>query len=138
QHLRPAFAPAAPQRVRYRSLRPLENACRVLLSALAHAGRGSPEQTQRSFELGAQRLQLPPQGLLAPEDAGLVQIDRSLDRIAAAAPKLKRAIVHAAADCIQADGKITPIEAELMRATADSLGCPMPPLLPGQVLIASA
>ena len=138
QHLRPTFAPAAPLRVRYRSLRPLENACRVLLSALAHAGRGSPEQTQRSFALGAQRLQLPPQGLLAPEDAGLIQIDRSLDRIAAAAPKLKRAIVHAAADCIQADGKVTPIEAELMRGTADSLGCPMPPLLPGQALVASA
>ncbi|MEE2674950.1 MAG: M48 family metallopeptidase [Myxococcota bacterium] len=138
QHLRPAFAPSPPQRVRYRSLRPLENACRVLLSALAHAGRGSPEEMQRAFALGAQRLQLPPQGLLPPEDAGLAQIDRSLDRIAAAAPKLKRAIVYAAADCIQADERITSVEADLMRAIADSLGCPMPPLLPGQSLVASA
>ncbi len=138
QHLRPAFAPSAPRRVRYRSLRPLENACRVLLSALAHAGHGTREETERSFELGARRLGLPPRGLLAPEAAGFDELDRALDRIAAGAPKLKRAIVHAAADCIQADARVTPAEAELMRATAGSLGCPMPPLLPGQALIASA
>jgi len=27
------------------------------------------------------------------------------------------------------------VEAELLRATAYSLGCPMPPLLPGQPLV---
>jgi hypothetical protein len=29
---------------------------------------------------------------------------------------------------------VTPDEGELMRAIADALGCPMPPLLPGQAL----
>ena len=138
QHLRPTFAPAPPPRVRYRSLRPLENACRVLLSALAHAGRGTREQTEQWFELGARRLGLPPQGLLASKAAGLGELDRALERIAAATPKLKRAIIQAAALCIQADGAVTPAEAELMRAAAESLGCPIPPLLPGQALIASA
>ncbi len=33
-----------------------------------------------------------------------------------------------------ASNTVTPDEGELMRAIADALGCPMPPLLPGQAL----
>ncbi len=138
QHLRPSFAPVPAPRIRYRSLRPLEKACRVLLSALAHAGEGTEEQSEHAYEIGSARLSLPPQGLLETADAGLEELDYALDRIAAATPQLKGAIVRAAADCIQADGTITPAEAELMRATAEALGCPMPPVLPGQALVSSA
>ena len=43
-------------------------------------------------------------------------------------------IIEACAICIAADRKITVDEAELLRVVADSLGCPIPPLLPGQTL----
>jgi uncharacterized tellurite resistance protein B-like protein len=41
----------------------------------------------------------------------------------------KAKLVKACAACVLADKKIEPIEAELLRAIADTLDCPMPPLL---------
>jgi tellurite resistance protein len=37
--------------------------------------------------------------------------------------------------CAGADGEINTDEAELLRAIADTLGVPVPPLLPGQKLV---
>ena len=47
----------------------------------------------------------------------------------------KGKLLHACAVTVAADREVTVVEAELLRATADSLGCPMPPLLPGQPLV---
>ena len=135
KYLRPTFAPAAPERIRFRSLGPLKGACRVLLSALARAGQSSQAEAERAFALGAQRLGLALGDPLPHAGSQLGDLDRALDQIATATPQVKRVIVHAAADCVAADGKVTVDEAELLRATAVSLGCPMPPLLPGQQLI---
>ena len=38
-------------------------------------------------------------------------------------------LLKAMARCIEHDGRISASEAELMRAVADTLDCPMPPLL---------
>jgi hypothetical protein len=46
----------------------------------------------------------------------------------AATPPLKGRILAARAACIGADGKVTLEEGELLRAIADSLDCPVPPL----------
>ena len=51
-----------------------------------------------------------------------------LNDLDAAAPPLKHEILNACAACIGADGRVTLEEGELLRAIADSLGCPMPPL----------
>jgi uncharacterized tellurite resistance protein B-like protein len=58
-------------------------------------------------------------------------MDVALLTLAEASPTVKRRIVVACAECVSADGRITAEEAELLRATADTLGCPMPPLLEG-------
>ena len=42
----------------------------------------------------------------------------------------RRQSLQACAEYIVADGRVAIAEAELLRATADALGCPMPPLLP--------
>ena len=43
--------------------------------------------------------------------------------------------IFAAAACVAADHEVTVSEAELFRAIADTLDCPVPPLLPGQPLV---
>jgi hypothetical protein len=43
-------------------------------------------------------------------------------------------LLMACAACIAADRTVTQSEGEMLRAIADALGCPMPPLLPGQPL----
>jgi hypothetical protein len=39
-------------------------------------------------------------------------------------------VLEAAAACVSTDGRVTPAEGELLRLTADALGCPLPPILP--------
>ena len=51
-----------------------------------------------------------------------------MNELDAAAPPLKRQILNACAACIGADGRVTLEEGELLRAVADALGCPVPPL----------
>ena len=47
----------------------------------------------------------------------------------AAAPRLKKRVLEACAACIGANGLVTTEEGELLRAVADALDCPMPPLM---------
>ncbi len=58
-------------------------------------------------------------------------LDTALDELARLSPPLKFKVLKASAACINADNRITDTEAELFRAVADALGCPVPPLLPG-------
>ena len=65
---------------------------------------------------------------------GLRELDAALQQLASAEPLALRPVLAACAACITADLEVTQTEGELLRAIADTLGCPMPPLLPGQPL----
>ena len=56
------------------------------------------------------------------------QVSAALNRLALAAPIIKKNLLDAAAHVIGADGVILENEAELLRAVADTLDCPVPPL----------
>ena len=55
-------------------------------------------------------------------------IDKALDALSHLKPLSKPAYLKALIDAINADGKVTATEAELFRAIADTLNCPVPPL----------
>jgi hypothetical protein len=59
----------------------------------------------------------------------LDNLKQALDHLAAASPGVKKRALDASAACIAADGRVTVSEGELLRAIADSLDCPMPPLI---------
>ena len=59
----------------------------------------------------------------------LATVDAALNDLAAASPGVKRRVLEGCAAAISADGQVTVAEGELLRAIADSLDCPMPPLL---------
>lgn len=132
RHLEPTFRPVKKPIVRYHSLKPLGEHCSALLSGLAHQGNTSPEQAQSAFERGVRHLNVPGLRLRPYDRSSLPVIDYSLDVLAQASPPEKRKILQACTGCILGDKQITVQEAELLRAIADSLGCPMPPLLAGQ------
>jgi hypothetical protein len=52
-----------------------------------------------------------------------------LNRFNQASPPIKKIVLNACAHTIAADGMIQINEAELLRAIADSLGCPIPPFI---------
>jgi hypothetical protein len=58
----------------------------------------------------------------------LKQLQAALGKLAQLSPLLKRSVVEACADCVIRDGRVLPVEAELLQALAVTLDCPMPPL----------
>ncbi|MCA9564677.1 MAG: M48 family metallopeptidase, partial [Myxococcales bacterium] len=102
----------------------------VLLSLLAFVGHDDETEVRKAFaaaesQLGAKQ----PLQLVPKEHNRLSAFDVALDRLNAAVPGVKRRILTAAAHCVAADGKVTVEEAEVLRAVAGSLECPLPPFL---------
>ncbi len=128
-HLAPHFEPARAPGIKYRSMRRLAPHCSTLLSTLALARAGA--DPDGAYKSAAQTLGLPDLVKLPAQSCGLAQLDGALNELAKATPLLKRQVLQACAQYIAADGRVAIAEAELLRATADALGCPMPPLLPG-------
>jgi uncharacterized tellurite resistance protein B-like protein len=63
------------------------------------------------------------------EQCDLPQVDAALNRLALGVPQIKKNILSACAQTVAADGLIQEMEAELLRAVADTLDCPMPPFV---------
>jgi len=56
-------------------------------------------------------------------------VDAALTRLAKCPAAIQRNVLLACGKTVAADGRVTPREAELLRAIADSLDCPMPPFV---------
>jgi Zn-dependent protease with chaperone function len=128
-HLAPEFERVRRPRVRHRSLRGLGPQLSVVLSTLAHVRPGAADHARRAFLAGARHLDAPVE-LLPRQHCGLAVLDAALLELADAAAPAKRDIVAACTEVVCADGTLDVHEAELLRAVADTLGCPMPPILP--------
>ena len=130
-HLTPQFNKTRPPTVQFYTLKPLVPDCVVLLSALANVGNSDAAEVQKAFEQGAPYLRAPDGdwGLLPREQCGVDQIDAALNRLAQAVPIIKKNLLEACIHTVGTDGVIQESEAELLRAVADTLDCPMPPFV---------
>ena len=128
RHLDPHFSPVTKPSTRYNSLKRVAHHCGDLLSALAHHGKGNADDIMHAFRAGKQELRTPTLTLTPSSQCTLASLDLTLYTLAGATPQIKRTIVKACAACVLADLHVTIEEGELLRAIADSLGCPMPPL----------
>jgi len=130
RHLEPSYRNIKPQIVQYYSIQPLLAKCGQMLSCLAYWGTDDVAEANKAFQSGIQRLKTDePPGISPLESCGLTALDGSLNMLAAAAAPLKKLIIEACTACIGADGRVTLEEAELLRAIADSLDCPIPPFI---------
>jgi Zn-dependent protease with chaperone function len=126
-HLAPHFEAVRVPGIHYRSMRRLAPHCRMLLSTLALARAGA--DPDGAYKRAARSMGLSELEKLPAERCGLARLDGALNELARATPALKRRVLQACAEYIAADGRVAIAEGELLRATADALGCPMPPLL---------
>ena len=103
----------------------------VVLSALANVSSRNAGEIEMAFRAGAPHLGAKADGLqlLSRAECGLEQLDTALDRLALAAPRIKENVIEACLQVVGADGLIQELEAELLRAIADTLDCPIPPFL---------
>jgi hypothetical protein len=132
RHLAPQFDQARPPTVQYYTIKPLVPDGAVVLSALANAGSSDASEVEKAFEAGAPYLRAPDgvdPGLLPREQCGVDQVDTALNRLALAVPIIKKNLIDACIHVVGADGVILEQEAELLRAVADTLDCPIPPFV---------
>jgi len=130
RHLGSQFAKSRSPVVQYYAIRALLPDCEVVLSAMAYLSSTQSNDVVKAFAAGAPYLRVDaPISLLPREQCGISAIDAALNRLALAAPIIKKNLLEACAHVVGADGIIREEEAELLRAIADTLECPIPPFL---------
>jgi Zn-dependent protease with chaperone function len=139
RHLAIGFGRAKPPATQYYSLGQLGRECSVVLSALAHFGSTDEAAAGAAFRAGATVLAEEQSTLredaltfLPRSESRLSEFDSALEKLASISPALKRALLRACETAVAADHAVTIEEGEMLRAIADGLDVPVPPLLPGQ------
>jgi len=132
RYLEPRFKPSKPTIAQYYAAAGLALECAVLLSALAYQSSANNSEIATAFQTGADDLELPPNkqiSLLPPDQCNLAQIDAAVQKITQAALPVKKQILNACALVVACDSLVKEEEAEMLRAIADAIGCPLPPFV---------
>jgi Zn-dependent protease with chaperone function len=117
-----------------RSFEPVLEQVEILLSAVAWAGSGDDADAARAaFDAGVRRLPSPAARIRLRDAAavGLSAVDSALGALQRASPAVRRTFLEACAECAAHDRRFELAEIELLRAMAEALDCPMPPVLGG-------
>jgi Zn-dependent protease with chaperone function len=100
---------------------------RSVLSLLAHVGHDSTEARDKAYAQATKALGINlPETPLALEECSLKAFSAALKRLDKLQPRHKRQFLYAAAECMAADGRVRPAEAELLRVLAATLEVPIP------------
>ena len=129
RRLHSALANSGSVPVKYQRIEPLLSHVSVLIALLARTGHG--EEAERVFAESMALLKDSDHPMPDQKNARLSHFDRALTELNKAAPSLKESILRAAVHCVICNGAISVKEGELLRAVADGMDCPMPPLATG-------
>lgn len=110
------------------SAKGIGDAHRFLLATMAHAGHDAYLDARRAYDAGQTHLGLSPTTLPARSDITLQRLDKALAIATDTAPLKKPAFLKSLAVTLAHDGVVEGTEVELLRAIADCLDCPMPPI----------
>ena len=115
-------------RTRHDTLASVQPHCEVLLSLLAYCDKQSGVSPEVAFNAGKTEIEIDIQ-LCDKKDLNFKKMNAALDALAELHPLRKPKLLKACIKTITADQVVSVIEAELLRTIADTLECPMPPLL---------
>lgn len=107
----------------------LKNEACTLLSVIANAGTDSPANAQAAFNSSKIIIGFNDATLMNEADYNMMDLDLAITRLNCVKPLQKPKLLKAMSQCVLADQNITVVEAELFRAIADALDCPVPPLI---------
>jgi Zn-dependent protease with chaperone function/uncharacterized tellurite resistance protein B-like protein len=126
KHLGSAFE-GIHSKPRFSKLGAVKQHCEILLSMLAYSDAQSGVSPEAAFEAG--RAQLDLDISLQPKSSlSFGKLNNAIDTLADLQPLRKPKLLKACVQTITADQKISVVEHELVRAVADTLECPLPPL----------
>lgn len=106
------------------------NAASQVLSAVCHAAEKNREDAERLFQKATQQHSLIALKLhyIRRDHLAMEELDEAVDILGRSSFAIRSQVVRAAEACITEDERVTVEEAELFRALAVSLGCPVPPV----------
>lgn len=127
RHLDINFKKHKEEKVKFHNIKPLGTELSILLSALAHA---SDKDSKKAFQSAVKVIEkVSPKLTLIDEDGiSFDKIDKSLNKFAKSAGPVKKYFLQAAITCIFSNDQIAIEELELLRAIADTIDVPLPPL----------
>jgi len=132
RHLDGVFGNVEAVQVKFTNLASLMGDARIVLGFLAWVGERQQGEAKDAYAkamnvLGANNESLPERG-----SHNLRNVDVALKRMRMASSMIKKKLLQACVTCVMADSHASVREIELLRAIADGLDCPMPPLLDNQ------
>ena len=126
RHLMSHFEQRGFGKIRYRKLSQLYDEVNVLVSTMAGIGAENETEAKEAYSAAIKNWQ----GNFTMHDRSrLDQLDGVLKKIDQASPMVKREVLMSCGCAAASDGDLTNREAELLRAIADAIGCPVPPLI---------
>ena len=66
---------------------------------------------------------------MSKSEYSMMDLDLAISRLTRVKPLQKPRLLKAMSQCVLADKRVSLVEAELFRAIADALDCPVPPLI---------
>ena len=106
----------------------------ALLTALARAGQQNMPAASQALQFAWQGLAFERPQEMRVELQELTGLEAAIKRLRHLMPEERPALLNAMTRCVMHDGVVTVAEAEVFRAVADLLDCPLPPLLTAQAL----
>lgn len=112
--------------MKYRNMDILINEANILVTTMAAVGG----EDQMSSAYQAATAEWPWQLEMATAaECGLRSIELALEKFDHAAPLVKKQLIRMLGLAVMHDGIVESREAELLRATADAIGCAIPPFV---------
>ncbi len=124
RHLDSHFRRRAFPKIKFRRIDALQQETNVLVTTMAAVG--GQDQMEAAYasvvaESGWQMTMAP------PAECGLKNIEAALEQFSHATPLVKKQLLSMLGLAVMHDGVVESREAELLRATADAIGCSVPP-----------
>lgn len=131
RNLEPQFKKVKQIEPIYSVIDPIKEDCILLLSAIAWSGTGELNAAQKSFYAGLSSLQIKEENaqIIPFENINIGLIDKALNRCLLLKLPMRAKLLNACSLTASDDGYINPYEVELIRAIADTLECPIPPIV---------
>jgi Zn-dependent protease with chaperone function len=129
------LAPKAKPRLRRYEPDRIREDCAYLLSFMAMAGQRQVDEVRAAFQKATKSLAMVGNfRLYAAKDIAFKRLKDCLERLNGLNPRFKAQLIEALMLAITADGRVTQVEFELLRAIGARLECPVPMLRVGQIL----
>ena len=133
-HLAPRAERAT--RVRFRDYRAVATQLQLVLSLMVHASGAREAAAEDLFRRTGAALLPTGTRLLPLAECRTEALEAALHDLRDLSPLLKGPLLDGLADVAREDGRIQVQEAELLRAVATLMDCPMPPLFPAETRVA--